>query len=85
VAQVIKIYGTQNCSYCKQAKDVAESYDLPYEYIDLHEGDNMNIFQKKFPGVRTVPQIVWYEKHVGGFTEFLQEIEDTRTYGDGSV
>ena len=45
---MIKIYGTQNCSYCKQAKDVAESYDLPYEYIDLHEGDNMNIFQKKF-------------------------------------
>ena len=74
MAQVIKIYGTQNCSYCKQAKDVAESYDLPYEYIDLHEGDNMNIFQKKFPGVRTVPQIVWYDKHVGCFTEFLQEI-----------
>jgi glutaredoxin len=82
---MITIYGTPTCTYCEQAKNVADSYDLKYEYVDLSEGDNMKLFQEKFPGVRTVPQILWHDRHVGGFNEFVREIEETRNYGDGKI
>lgn len=82
---MIKIYGTPGCAACKNAKQVAEDHNLKYEYIDLHEGDNMVEFAEKFPGVRNVPQIVWFDKHIGGLGDFMKEIEETRNFGDGQV
>ena len=41
---MITIYGTPTCTYCEQAKNVADSYNLKYEYVDLLEGDNMKLF-----------------------------------------
>lgn len=82
---MLTIYGTQSCTYCQQAKNVADSYGIKYEYVDVHEGDNLALFKDKFPNVKKVPQIVWNDIHIGGFTEFVKEVEDTRNYGDGSV
>jgi glutaredoxin len=34
---------------------------------------------------KTVPQIFWYGKHIGGYNEFAAEVENTRSYGDGDL
>ena len=42
-------------------------------------------FSEQFPEAKTVPQITWYERHLGGYFEFAKEVEETRNYGDGQV
>lgn len=80
---MINIYGKDNCSFCVQAKNVAEQYSLSYTYFDIGADDDAwKEFQEKFPGVRTVPQIEWAGKHVGGYEDFLKEVESTRSAGD---
>lgn len=82
---MINIYGTPSCGWCAKAKETAEGYDLKYQYFDLTEGDNMEAFAKKFPDAKTVPQIEWHGRHIGGYAEFASEIENTRSFGDGQV
>jgi len=37
------------------------------------------------PGARTVPQIFWHQKHIGGYQEFAAEIENTRNFGQERI
>jgi glutaredoxin 1 len=82
---MIKIYGTPTCGFCLRAKKLAERHGLTYEYFDVTYSkyrDQMNeaLGSKT---AETVPQIWWYDKHIGGYQEFSEEIDNTRTYGDG--
>jgi len=81
---MIKIYGTPLCGYCKQAISLAEKYNLRYRYIDAL--DNSEEFSKEFPDASTVPQIMWDDRHIGGYSDFAKEIENTiGGYGDGKI
>jgi len=71
------IYGTQQCSYCNDAKELLDDKGLPYTYMDA---PSSLFFQKEFieKGVRKVPQIFVTEgeseRHIGGFQELAQEL-----------
>jgi len=82
---MIDIYGTPVCTWCAKAKETAEAIGVKYNYIDITEDNNMEIFAEKFPNAKTVPQITWHGRHLGGYTEFASEIENTRTFGDGPI
>ena len=74
---MIEIYGTDNCVFCDKAKELSETYNKEYTYIDVTETeDTTAAFFKKFPNVRTVPQIVWEGKHIGGYTELSEWLKD---------
>ena len=74
---MIEIYGTDNCVFCDKAKELSEAYNKEYTYIDVTETeDTTAAFFKKFPNVRTVPQIVWEGKHIGGYTELSEWLKD---------
>jgi len=74
---VIEIYGTDNCVFCDKAKELSETYNKEYTYIDVTETEDITAaFFKKFPNVRTVPQIVWEGKHIGGYTELSEWLKD---------
>jgi len=72
---MIKIYGSSNCIWCLKAKQLCESMDLEHDYI-LVDDIGFDEFSKKFPNVRTVPQIMWGEEHVGGYQEFAVKVND---------
>jgi len=83
---MIKIYGTPTCGFCLRAKKLAERHGLTYEYFDITYSkyrDQMNEALGS-KAAETVPQIWWYDKHIGGYQEFSEEIDNTRTYGDGA-
>jgi glutaredoxin len=70
------IYGTQICNFCDDSKDLLDKYEKGYTFIDVSESpDTTAAFFKKFPNVRTVPQIVYegrdrgYPVHIGGFQQ----------------
>jgi glutaredoxin len=83
---VIVIYGTSNCSYCSKAKELAERMQLKYEYRDLLDPSVMEELGSQLPSFKTVPQIFWNDRHIGGYSEFALEIENTiGGYGDGKI
>jgi len=73
---MFEIYGTTDCAYCDRAKILLAMKEKDYTFIDVSESpDTTAAFFKKFPNVRTVPQIVYegrdrgYPVHIGGFQQ----------------
>ena len=76
---MIEIYGTDNCVFCDKAKNLLEMYNKEYTYIDVTETEDMTAaFFKKFPDVRTVPQLALSDGfHIGGYTELKKWLNHT--------
>jgi glutaredoxin 3 len=73
---MIVIYGKDNCYWCKEAKALAGRYGFEYEYKNTtYENYRAEMFEK-VPDAKTVPQIFWDGRHVGGYEEFVSEIEN---------
>ena len=76
---MIEIYGTDSCVFCNKAKELLEIYNKEYTYIDVTETeDTTAAFFKKFPDVRTVPQLALSDGfHIGGYTELKKWLNHT--------
>jgi glutaredoxin 3 len=75
---MITIYGKENCPWCIRAKDLAEQYSLKYTYLDI--GINPELRTELFerhPETKTVPQIWWDDRHLGGYEALASEIQNT--------
>ena len=70
---MIEIYGTDSCVFCDKAKNLLEMYNKEYTYIDVTETEDMTAaFFKKFPDVKTVPQVSLSDGHwIGGYQELV--------------
>lgn len=67
------------------AKDLAQDHDLRFEYKSVEEEDVLSELKSKLPDAKTVPQIYWAGRYIGGYREFVKEIEDTgRDFGQGA-
>lgn len=84
---MIEIYGTANCVWCERAKKLCDENNLKYTYKaidDIKDGITfMEEFVLKVPGAKTVPQIFWNGKYIGGHNDLAIEIENTREFGQG--
>jgi glutaredoxin len=74
---MITIYGHQACSYCIRSKKLAERYNLTYEWKDTDEQAFLNEMKIKVPDAKTVPQIFWHDRYIGGYEDFAAEVENT--------
>ena len=76
---MIEIYGTDNCVFCDKAKNLLQMYEKEYTYIDVTETEDITAaFFKKFPDVRTVPQISLSNGHyIGGYQELKRWLNHT--------
>ena len=83
---MIKIYGNDMCKWCLKAKKLAEDYNLKHEWVDLDIDANLNDFKIRFPSMVSIPQIVWDDRHIGGYEDFAEEVENTvSSYGQGKL
>lgn len=71
------IYGNQICVWCKKAKQLAENHGLKVDWRDTDQDVNYNDLKIKIPEVKTIPQIWWNNRYIGGYDEFASEIENT--------
>ena len=70
-----EIYGTDNCNFCQKAKQLLMAHDKAYTFIDVAEDEDITAaFFKRVPGVRTVPQIVVEDEHIGGYKELRNSL-----------
>jgi len=83
---MVIIYGKSNCIYCEKAKKLCIDYKLDYEYRNVSQLEYLEEFVEKFPGAKTVPQIIWYERVIGTYENFATEIENTiGGYGENVI
>ena len=76
---MIEMYGTNDCVFCDRAKELLQRYDKEYTYINVIETEDITeAFFKKFPDVRTVPQLALSDGfHIGGYTELKKWLNHT--------
>ena len=66
--QVI-VYTTEYCPYCIRAKSLLKSNKIDFEEINLEDKPEELLALKDRTGWRTVPQIFFDDKLIGGYTE----------------
>ena len=71
----ITIYTGPVCNYCDAAKKLLKRNSLEFNEIDVSSGPEiLNEMINKTNGKRTIPQIFFDNKHIGGYVE-IRELE----------
>lgn len=71
-----EIYSRPNCPYCDQAKDVFKKLGVQFEERVVGSDLTREEFFEKFPGKRTVPQIIVGGNHIGGYSDLTEWMKD---------
>ena len=71
----ITIYTGPVCNYCDAAKKLLKRNSLEFNEIDVSSSPEiLNEMINKTNGKRTIPQIFFNNKHIGGYVE-IRELE----------
>ena len=66
----ITIYTGPLCNYCEAAKRLLKRNNANYSEIDISKVDGaMDEMIKRSNGKKTIPQIFFDDKHIGGYDE----------------
>ena len=66
----IVVYSITGCPFCIRTKNKLRSMNLEYVDINLDVHIDRRNEMKERTGRKTVPQIYFNAKHIGGFSEF---------------
>ena len=73
--KTITMYTGPMCNFCDAAKRLFSRNNLKYNEIDISSKEELrDEMIEKSNGKRTIPQIFFDEKHIGGYVE-LRELE----------
>lgn len=75
---VVTLYTTEPCSFCRQAKALLQRHDVAYTEVDLAKDPVGRADLVALTGQMTFPQIVVGERAIGGFRELLEADRDGR-------
>tara|TARA_B100000683_G_scaffold116366_1_gene114386 strand:- start:787 stop:1062 length:276 start_codon:yes stop_codon:yes gene_type:complete len=74
----IQIYSKPNCPFCVKAKDLVKK--LGFEYTEKMFGKDFTTPEQLYEAVgkqvRTMPQIIIDDKHIGGYNELVEHYAD---------
>tara|TARA_Y100000590_G_scaffold460045_1_gene618499 strand:- start:241 stop:480 length:240 start_codon:yes stop_codon:yes gene_type:complete len=63
----IIIYTKDNCPNCLKVKNILKKYNP--KILKLEKDISREKFFEKFPNIKTVPQVIINNKHIGGYDE----------------
>ena len=82
---MLEIYGKSYCDWCTKAVELANSYNLNHTYHNCDNNVHALLLRERFPEIKTLPQIWWNGKHIGGYKAFAEEVQNTiGNYGQGA-
>lgn len=81
----LEIYTREDCIFCMKAKDVIKNNpDMGFrltEYdIEKHPA-HKDTLKERLPDVKTIPQIWIAGKHIGGYEDLVDYIDETTSLG----
>lgn len=75
---MVTIYSKPNCVFCEKSKALLKGLDV--EYTEKMFGKDFNTPEELFKAigkqVRTMPQILIDDKHIGGYNELVEYYAD---------
>jgi glutaredoxin 3 len=71
-ANVITVYTTEPCGFCRQAKALLEARGVTYVEVNLAKDPEGRDALVALTGQMTFPQIVIGERAIGGFRELIE-------------
>jgi len=78
MSEKITIYSKPNCVFCEKAKSMVKK--LGFEYEEKMFGKDFKtpdeLFEAVGKQVRTMPQIIIDDKHIGGYNELVEYYTD---------
>jgi len=74
-SKMYKIYTQPSCGYCYMAKELLTKNLYQYEEININNEPKAKEYIKSL-GFSTVPQIWHKDKHIGGYTELKEYINN---------
>tara|TARA_B100000212_G_scaffold339292_1_gene317480 strand:+ start:1577 stop:1831 length:255 start_codon:yes stop_codon:yes gene_type:complete len=80
---MITIYGKSLCPSCTKAKQLCESHNYPFKYLELGKDFDRQTVMEMFPEARTFPQIIINNNKIGGYEQLLSYIDATNYNGTG--
>ena len=73
----IVIYSKNNCVFCTKAKHLVKTLGLDYTEKKMEEFDSPQAMLEDIgKQVRTMPQIIIDDKHIGGYNELVEYFND---------
>jgi glutaredoxin 3 len=76
--EVVTLYTTEPCSFCRQAKALLQSRAVDYTEVNLAKDPDGRADLVALTGQMTFPQIVVGRRAIGGFRELLEADRDGR-------
>jgi len=73
---MVTIFGIDTCFYCLRCKQLCQSLNVEYEYLDLSEAENSLRFRTDFPLEDQIPQVLWQGESIGGYPELKSKIDE---------
>lgn len=77
------VWSKYHCPYCDQAKALLKQKGIEFEERKIGDGYTKEELLEAVPTARTVPQILFGEKLIGGYTDLVKYIEETGFNGTG--
>ena len=75
----ITIYTGPMCNYCEAAKRLLTRNNATFNEINIGKVDGaMDEMIKKANGKRTIPQIFFNDKHIGGYDEVRALVKENK-------
>jgi glutaredoxin 3 len=72
----VRVYTTDPCGFCRQAKALLESHGVDYVEVSLTKDPDGRAGLVRRTGQMTFPQIIVGERVIGGFRELLEATRD---------
>jgi glutaredoxin 3 len=72
---MILVYTKDNCPHCVKAKTLLQVRGLEYSEVVIGKDITREEFMEAFPNARTVPQIIFDNKNIGGYEELVQKLK----------
>lgn len=72
----VKLYTTEPCGFCRQAKALLENRGVGYMEVNLAKDPKGRAELVAFTGQMTFPQLVVGERALGGFRELVEADRD---------
>jgi glutaredoxin 3 len=72
------VYSKDNCPYCEKIKQVFELANIEYLEYKLDINFNKEEFYSEFGQGSTFPQIIINNMHIGGCTETIKYLMETK-------
>jgi len=77
-ASDVKLYTTEPCGFCRQAKALLQARGVAYSEVNLAKDPDGRADLVALTGQMTFPQILVGERAIGGFRELLEADREGR-------